>query len=226
MDLIGLIESEKGAIDVETWVDGTVARLIGETGQKVNVGQTIAAFALPGEDWQSVLAAAAALAAGSASKHEASASASSSSAAAKVSGPQAARDQVATASPGDQTKAATPTPKTDRLSGMRSVIAAAMTRSKREIPHYYVGTEISVGQALAWLQVFNASRPVTERILFIALQLKAIALALREVPQLNGSMIDGNFRQADSINIGVVTSLRGGGVLVPALHQLGADAQL
>lgn len=288
-DLICLIESEKGAIDVETWVDGKVARLIGAPGQKVNVGETIAAFALPGEDWPSVLAAAAALAAGSTSKHAASTSAStsaSSSAAAKVSGPQpaqavsvsppvgnasgpstrpkvspaarrlatelgidlsqvrsssadgvismsdvqaardqaalerAAPDQAATASPADQIKAPSSTPKTDRLSGMRAVIAAAMTRSKREIPHYYVGTEINVEQALAWLQVFNASRPVTERILFIALQLKAIALALREVPQLNGSMIDGGFRQADSINIGVVTSLRGGGVLVPALHQV------
>ena len=101
---------------------------------------------------------------------------------------------------------------------MRAAIAAAMTRSKREIPHYYLGSEIEVERALQWLEDFNASRPLAERVLFAALALRAVALALREVPDLNGQFVDGRFRRSEAIHVGVVTSLRGGGVVVPAVH--------
>jgi pyruvate dehydrogenase E2 component (dihydrolipoamide acetyltransferase) len=102
--------------------------------------------------------------------------------------------------------------------GMRQAIAAAMARSKREIPHYYLGCEIDVGRAGQWLEQFNRERPIGERVLFAALVLKAIAGALREVPDLNGYFVDGAFRRSEAIHVGVVTSLRGGGVIVPALH--------
>ena len=38
---------------------------------------------------------------------------------------------------------------------MRKAIAAAMAKSKREIPHYYLGTEIEMTRALAWLEHEN-----------------------------------------------------------------------
>lgn len=40
---------------------------------------------------------------------------------------------------------------TDRSLAMRQAIAAAMARSKREIPHYYMATNIDMSRALAWL---------------------------------------------------------------------------
>ncbi len=74
---------------------------------------------------------------------------------------------------------------------MRQAIAAAMARSKREIPHYYLSTTIDMTAALDWLERANAERPVTERLLPGVLLLKAVALALREHGALNGFWQDG-----------------------------------
>jgi pyruvate dehydrogenase E2 component (dihydrolipoamide acetyltransferase) len=103
-------------------------------------------------------------------------------------------------------------------SGMRRAIASAMARSKREIPHYYLGSELDVSRAARWLEAENARRPVTERILFPALLLKATALALREVPELNGFFVDDAFRPSQGIHVGVAIALRQGGLVAPAIH--------
>ncbi|RPH65692.1 MAG: 2-oxo acid dehydrogenase subunit E2, partial [Burkholderiales bacterium] len=91
-------------------------------------------------------------------------------------------------------------------------------RSNREIPHYYLGCEIDVERAQQWLERFNQAQPLAGRVLFAAFALRAIALALREAPDLNGQFVDGRFRRSEAIHIGVVTSLRGGGIVVPAVH--------
>jgi pyruvate dehydrogenase E2 component (dihydrolipoyllysine-residue acetyltransferase) len=106
----------------------------------------------------------------------------------------------------------------DRAPAMRRTIAAAMTRSKREIPHYYLATRIDMGQAVRWLDAENLRHPVTERLLPSALLLKATALALRKVPELNGFFRDAGFIRSDAIHLGVAISLRGGGLIAPALH--------
>jgi pyruvate dehydrogenase E2 component (dihydrolipoamide acetyltransferase) len=69
---------------------------------------------------------------------------------------------------------------------MRKAIAAAMARSKREIPHYYLTQTVDLRRALTWLEDANRERPPTERLLPAVLFLKATALALRKVPELNG----------------------------------------
>jgi pyruvate dehydrogenase E2 component (dihydrolipoamide acetyltransferase) len=101
---------------------------------------------------------------------------------------------------------------------MRAAIAAAMARSKREIPHYYLSATIDLTAGLAWLRADNARRPVTERLLPAALLIKSVALALRAVPELNGHWSEGGFRKASGIHIGVAISLRGGGLVAPAIH--------
>ena len=101
---------------------------------------------------------------------------------------------------------------------MRRAIAAAMARSKREIPHYYLGTRIDLSRALGWLGAENARRPVAERLLPAALLLRAVALAAREVPEMNGFFADGEFRPASAVHLGVGISLRQGGLVAPALH--------
>ncbi len=115
---------------------------------------------------------------------------------------------------------AAPAPKeaSDRAMRMRDAIAATMALSKREIPHYYLATAISLAKALAWLAARNAGRPVTERLLPGVLLLKATALALRAVPELNGFWRNGRAEQSRSIHVGVAISLRGGGLVAPALH--------
>jgi pyruvate dehydrogenase E2 component (dihydrolipoamide acetyltransferase) len=105
-------------------------------------------------------------------------------------------------------------------SAMRRAIAATMARSKREIPHYYVATDIDVGRARSWLDAENAKRPVTERLLFAALLLKASARAVREVPEMNGFFLEGAFQPSRGIHLGVAISLRQGGLLAPAIHDV------
>lgn len=100
---------------------------------------------------------------------------------------------------------------------MRDAIAAAMSRSKREIPHFYLAHTISLQRALAWLSDTNAHRPLTERLLPGVLLLKAAASALWEVPELNGFWQDGGYHPAESVHLGTAVSLRTGGVIAPAL---------
>ena len=119
--------------------------------------------------------------------------------------------------------AARPVTPADKQQRMREAIAASMARSKREIPHYYLGTTIDLSKALAWLADANAKRPVTERLLPGALLIKATALALREVPELNGFFLNGRAERREAVHLGVAISLRGGGLVAPAL--LDADRQ-
>jgi pyruvate dehydrogenase E2 component (dihydrolipoamide acetyltransferase) len=110
-----------------------------------------------------------------------------------------------------------------RAAQMRQAIAAAMAKSKREIPHYYLSATIDMSQAIAWLAEENRKRPVEERLLLGALLVKAVALALHEVPELNGFWRDGRAELSKEIHVGMAISLRGGGLIAPALHN--ADKQ-
>ena len=110
------------------------------------------------------------------------------------------------------------------LAEMRKAIATAMSRSKREIPHYYLSHTVNLGVALEWLETFNASQPVAQRLLPAVLLLKAAALGLREVPQLSGTYVDGGFHPGDGIHPGWAISLRGGGLVAPAIRDAGALA--
>lgn len=101
--------------------------------------------------------------------------------------------------------------------GLRDAIAAAMSRSKREIPHYYLAHTIDMEPALGWLEKQNAQRPVAERILPPVLLLKAVAQAIWDVPELNGYWVDGTFSQSESVHLGVAISLHAG-VIAPAIH--------
>jgi pyruvate dehydrogenase E2 component (dihydrolipoamide acetyltransferase) len=114
------------------------------------------------------------------------------------------------------TPALRPKPAFD-VASMRQAIAHAMARSKREIPHYYLGAEIELTKALRWLDERNESRSAAERILPAALLLKATATALVKVPELNGTFEGGAFHPAASVHLGVAVHLRAGGLLSPAL---------
>ncbi|MFO0232152.1 MAG: dihydrolipoamide acetyltransferase family protein [Burkholderiales bacterium] len=107
-----------------------------------------------------------------------------------------------------------------RQAAMRASIAAAMTRSKREIPHSYLAETIPMGIALDWLRRRNESVGVAERVLPAALLLKAAAVSIARVPELNGTMRDGRFEPSAAVHAGVAISMRGGGVVAPAIHDV------
>jgi pyruvate dehydrogenase E2 component (dihydrolipoamide acetyltransferase) len=104
------------------------------------------------------------------------------------------------------------------LSHMRAAIASAMSRSKREIPHYYLAHTLDLTAAQTWLAKTNSERPPDTRLLMGALFVKAAAVAARSYPEFNGFFGDQQFRTSDAIHVGVAIAIRGGGLVAPAIH--------
>ena len=105
-----------------------------------------------------------------------------------------------------------------KTDSMREAIARLMARSKREIPHYYLSTQIDMRNAMEWLDRRNADSPLAKRLLPAVLVAKATALAIAEIPELNGHWIDDGFRPVERVHLGVAISLRAGGLVAPAIH--------
>ncbi len=101
---------------------------------------------------------------------------------------------------------------------MRMAVAAAMSKSNREIPHYYLEKRMDMSKAMDWVKEANKERPIQKRLLLVAILIKAVAKALDEVPDLNATWENGLVRK-NEINIGFVVSLRSGGIVVPAILQ-------
>jgi pyruvate dehydrogenase E2 component (dihydrolipoamide acetyltransferase) len=100
---------------------------------------------------------------------------------------------------------------------MQRAIAAAMTRANDEIPHYYVEHTIDMGPALEWLRAKNATSSLDQRLLSGVLFVRSVAHALRKHPQLNATWQGSDVVQGSGFHIGLAVSLRGGGLVAPAL---------
>ena len=103
---------------------------------------------------------------------------------------------------------------------MRQAIAAAMSLSNREIPHYYLATDIDMSRSFKWLEEENRQRTIRDRLLPVVLPLKAVALALKKVPELNAHWVDEQLQLKNEVHIGFAITLRGGGLIAPALHNV------
>lgn len=111
-----------------------------------------------------------------------------------------------------------PTAAAGKADSLRQAIGALMSRSKKEIPHYYLSTTLDLAAAVAWMQGVNRERPVSLRLVPSALLLKATALAAKEVPDMNGFFTRGAFQPSTAVHLGVAVALRHGGLMAPALH--------
>ena len=98
------------------------------------------------------------------------------------------------------------------------MIASRMSRSNREIPHYYLQRDVDVGALTARLAHENESRPIEDRILVAAAFVRATARAAARHPELNGHWVDDRFRPAPAVNVAVAISLRTGGLLTPYIE--------
>jgi pyruvate dehydrogenase E2 component (dihydrolipoamide acetyltransferase) len=246
---VALVETEKGVIEVEIFQTGVVESLVVEPGQKVPVGATLAiirgdgqaveappavAPEAPQEKKEALPKAAPAPLPTAAESRRPRVSPLARRRAEELGinletvagtgegGSVTAADvERAVAQPQPTVKPALPvTTKALDLNAMRRVIAAAMARSKREIPHYYLHSTIDMKQALDWLSAENAKRPVTKRLLYSALLIRAVALAIREVPEVNGFWLEGAFKPVDGVHVGLAISLRQGGLVNPAIHDV------
>ena len=255
-DVVALVETEKGVIEVEIFESGVIESLVTQPGQKVPVGTTLATLSGDGKKAAPQAAAApmavAPVMPASVQEKEPSSKAAIAPASAEVMRPRVsplARKyaqelgvdlshiagtgangaitvaDVERAAEGAQPATSPTIPATGAakgldLAGMRRVIAAAMARSKREIPHYYLSTTIDMRRSLDWLAMENGKRPVTKRLLYSVLLIRAVALALRSTPELNGFWVDEAFKPGEGIHVGVAISLRQGGLVNPAIHDV------
>lgn len=228
-DIVAVVDTSKAAVEVEAWEEGTMHEWIVKPGETVPVGTVMALLLAPGED------AASAVRPRPAAAVPAAAPAVAPSARRRIS-PAARKhaedlgvnlDQVEGTGPqgavtAEDVEKASKGQIPDRAAAMRKAIAAAMSRSKREIPHYYLSQTIPMQRAAEWLAAENAKRPITGRFLMGALQLKAVALALGDFADLNGFYRDGAYQHAPAVHAGVAISLRQGGLVAPAIHDVAA----
>ena len=106
----------------------------------------------------------------------------------------------------------------ERAQAARRATARLMARSKREIPHYYLANTIDMTAAITWLRERNRALAMTDRLVSAALLMKAAAVAATRVPGMNGFWTDDEFHPADQVHLGVAISLRGGGLITPAIR--------
>jgi len=250
-DIIAVVETQKGAIEVEVFQDGTLEKILVQEGTEVPVGTPLAVIDGKGAgEAEAATAEAAAPApvrperpavrpappregrrASPAARRLAAEHAINLAEIETGSGPGGAviSDDVLRAARTEKPAAREKEKPADKrkrgldLAEMRKAIAAAMAKSEPEIPHYYLAHEIELTRANDFLERTNAERAPTDRLLMAVLLLKATALALKKHTQFNGFFEDGEFRASEAIHLGTAVAIRGGGLIAPAIH--GADAK-
>jgi pyruvate dehydrogenase E2 component (dihydrolipoamide acetyltransferase) len=250
-DVVAVVETQKGAIEIEIFQAGRIEGLLVELGSKVPVGTALARIRVEGEvesgaapllpPKETPLAPVApairpaappplppvAAAIGGTSRVRASPAARRLAelhaidlSAVKGSGPAGAIVRADVEHHLDEAQA--PREKKREigldLQAMRAAIAAAMARSKREIPHYYLEHRVDVTPCEQWLAQRNAALPPDRRLLIGAVAIKGVALAARRFPAFNGFYRDGKLEAAQAVHVGIAISIRGGGLAAPALH--------
>jgi len=242
-DIVAVVETQKGAIEIETFEPGTMEQILVEVGTKVPVGTPLAVIRRPGEKEGTAPPRPAAgkppppLAAPAPPPARVAAEAPRgpriSPAARRLAEQHGIDISTITGTGADnaiqlsdiERRIAELKIQATRAAGfdlaaMREAITAAMARSKREIPHYYLAHEIEMSACEDWLTRTNAERPPEQRLLLGALLVKAVALAARKFPAFNGFYRDGKFKAAASVHIGTAIAIRGGGLIAPAIHDV------
>ncbi|MEW7008233.1 pyruvate dehydrogenase complex dihydrolipoamide acetyltransferase [Lentilitoribacter sp. EG35] len=99
--------------------------------------------------------------------------------------------------------------------GMRKTIASRLQESKQNVPHFYVTADCEIDALLALRSQINKSAPVKDdkpafKISVNDMVIKAMALALRDVPEANVSWTADNMVKHKHVDVGVAVSIDGG----------------
>jgi len=100
-------------------------------------------------------------------------------------------------------------------SQMRKTIAKRLAASKFTAPHYYLGVEYDMDNAIAFRTQFN-SIPDT-KISFNDIIVKATALALKQHPQVNSRWYDDKIVKHNHVHMGVAVAVEDG-LVVPVVQ--------
>jgi len=99
-------------------------------------------------------------------------------------------------------------------SSMRNAIAKRLSLSKFSAPHYYLGVEFNMDNAIAFREQYN-SIPNT-KISFNDIIIKACAAALKKHPQVNSQWMEDKIRLNHHVHIGVAVGVEDG-LVVPVI---------
>jgi pyruvate dehydrogenase E2 component (dihydrolipoamide acetyltransferase) len=99
--------------------------------------------------------------------------------------------------------------------GMRKIIAKRLVESKQTIPHFYVTVDCELDALLALRSQINAASPEKDgkpayKLSVNDMVIKALALALRDVPDANVSWTETNMVKHKHADVGVAVSIPGG----------------
>lgn len=237
-DVVAVVDTSKAEIEIEVFEDGVVGELLVEPGASVPVGAPLATI-LPADgsapepaavdDRRFLVAERPKNAAHPAEGTRPRVSPLARRVAAQLgvelaavegtgTGGAVTREDVERAAGAPPSRAAPLAAPADRRPAMRRAIGDLMARSAREIPHYRLETHVDLTRALAWLQERNADREPPARAIPAALLLAASARAAAKHPRLNGFFERGAPRPSPRVHLGVALSLRGGGLVAPAIH--------
>ena len=98
---------------------------------------------------------------------------------------------------------------------MRKVIAKRLSESLFTAPHFYLTMSIDMDSAIAARAKMNEFAPV--KISFNDMVLKAVAVALKQHPNVNSSWLGDKIRYNEHVNIGVAVAVEDG-LLVPVVR--------
>ena len=98
---------------------------------------------------------------------------------------------------------------------MRKVIARRLTEAKSTIPHFYLTLDCELDALLALREQINKGAPLTDgkpayKLSVNDMIIKALAMALRAVPDANVTWTDGAMLKHKHADIGVAVSIPGG----------------
>ena len=107
--------------------------------------------------------------------------------------------------------------------GMRKTIAKRLQESKQTIPHFYVSVDCELDALLALRAQLNAAAPEKDgkpgyKLSVNDMVIKALALALRDVPDANVSWTDTNMVKHKHADVGVAVSIPGG-LITPIIRK-------
>jgi pyruvate dehydrogenase E2 component (dihydrolipoamide acetyltransferase) len=96
------------------------------------------------------------------------------------------------------------------LTKLRQAIARRMAESKTTIPHFYVSHEYKMDEVMALRIQVNEFLPENEKISVNDFIVKAVALALRQFPNLNASFAGDKVLRHGAVNVGVAVAVENG----------------
>lgn len=98
----------------------------------------------------------------------------------------------------------------ESLSQVRRIIAQRLSKSKQEIPHFYVSMDYNMDDLLKVRKTLNEESGTNQKLSVNDFIIKACSLALKDVPKANAIWMDDYIRYYDNVDISVAVSIEEG----------------